>query len=280
MANYYTSNMYLGADNSGIKSGIHYLKKRGIIKDSKNIYFNSLNSQVKNKRMKYLPEITKHLKNIYYALEVNKNFDCNILIGGDHSISLASVSHSVDNIEDLAVIWIDAHADINTEITTNSGNLHGMSVSALLGLGNPEWVYFKERATFLKPKNIIYIGLRDIEPDEFLLLKKLGIKFYSYDIITKFGLDILLDTIINDLKANNIKNLHISYDLDSADPNIAPGVSTPVENGLSFNETIYLFKNLQQKFTLRALDIVEFNPQNDVEDKTANLIKEILNCIE
>lgn len=273
-----TSNMYLGADNREIKDGINYLKKKNVIKDTIDINVSDCYKMDKNeKNLKYCSSVVSHLRNIHSILhdQIGRNI-VPILVGGDHSISIASVAHTVDSFEELAVIWIDAHADINTHETTNSGNIHGMSVASLLGMGNNILSSPFKRIKYLKPENIIYIGLRDVEKKEQEIINRLGIYYVSSEQIRKEGIKSIIVSVNSYLKQRRIKNLHISYDLDVVDPNEAPGVTTAVKNGMSFQETKDVLSNFYERYDVRALDIVEFNPKRDIENKTALLIKSIL----
>lgn len=265
-----TSNMYLGADNIGILEGISTLKNNGIFSETTDCLIQEVNQTTQNQNnLKYHTIIVDYLKKLYQLyLDSLKEGDKPILIGGDHSIAIASVVHSLERYKNLGVIWIDAHADINTEYTTSSGNIHGMSVASLLGKGDNELANFIERTNYLDPKNLVYIGLRDVEVEEKKLLNAKGIKYYTFLEVQKKGIQLVMDEIFNYLKKNNIEKVHVSYDLDSADPQLVPGVSTPVPGGFTLSETIFILEQLHNQFDIIAFDIVEFNPIQDEENKT------------
>ncbi len=276
--NVITSNMYLGADNPEIKTGINVLNNENVL--PKNAIATSpvtANGITRTKKMKYYFEILHHLKEIHHIYtEVSEKNEKNILIGGDHSIAIASGAHSLDNYDNLGIIWIDAHADINTNDITNSGNVHGMSVAALLGLGDDGLVNFVPRKNYLLPENIVYVGLRDVEPEEQELLDKLNIKHFTANDVKKLTIEKVMEESIAHFKKQKVKNLHISYDIDSADPSIAPGVTTDVPNGLDLKETIFIFEQLNKAFNVVAVDVVEFNPITDIDNLTVNFVKQIL----
>ncbi|MFC6347775.1 arginase [Vagococcus carniphilus] len=273
-----TSNMYLGADNPGIKTGIDVLKNESVLPDG-TLFTNPVTSHgiTRTKKMKYYFEILDHLKEIHQSyIAHSEKGEKNILIGGDHSIAIASGVHSLENYDNLGVVWVDAHADINTNDITNSGNVHGMSVAALLGLGDDGLVNFVPRTKYLKPENVVYIGLRDVEPEEQALLDKLRIKHYTADEVMSLGIETVMKESIAHLKAQKVKNLHLSYDLDSADPTLVPGVTTDVPNGLDLKQTLYIFRQLHKAFNVVAFDLVEFNPEKDVDNQTVDFIKQIM----
>jgi arginase len=188
-------------------------------------------------------------------------------IGGDHSMGIGSITGLARSVrerfnQDLKVIWIDAHADINTPTTTETGNLHGMPLSFLLGLVNEkidglEWI-----DPCLKPENLVYIGLRDVDVGEKQILKKYNIKAFSMHEIDRYGIGKVVDMTVDYLSKgdNGQSPIHLSFDIDALDPSVAASTGTPVRGGLTFREGHYICEALHSTGRLVGLDLVELNP--------------------
>ena len=171
-----------------------------------------------------------------------------ITLGGDHSIGQATVSSSFSEYKnDLLVVWVDAHADIHTDDSTISGNTHGMPLSGVLGLMH------NRSAPILKsldPSNLVYYGIRDIEKPEMNFIRHLGIKHFSN-----------LPELIDYINFKQKKNVHISFDVDALDPHYLDSTGTIAPYGISPEEFIFLYKYISKRSVIRALDVVEFNPE-------------------
>ncbi|MBC2856716.1 MAG: aminotransferase class I/II-fold pyridoxal phosphate-dependent enzyme [Cetobacterium sp.] len=194
-----------------------------------------------------------------------------ITIGGDHSIALGSIS-GVSLEKEVGVVWIDAHGDMNTDETTISGNIHGMPLALLQGVGDRDLVNCFYEGAKIDSKNVVIIGARDLDVKEREVIEKLGVKVIHYDDIMHKGLENVLDEIKDYLK---IDNIHISFDVDSVDPEFAPGVSTPVRSGFTPEEMFQTFKFLFKNYSITSVDIVEFNPVNDKNNKTGDFVNEL-----
>lgn len=194
-----------------------------------------------------------------------------IVIGGDHSISLGSIS-GVALEKEIGVIWIDAHGDMNTDETTMSGNIHGMPLALLQGAGDRDLVNCFYEGAKIESKNVVILGARDLDVKERQVIEELGVKVISHDEVVHKGLDNILEEIKSYLK---IDNIHISFDVDSVNPEYAPGVSTPVRNGFTPDEVFKTFRFLFKTYSITSVDIVEFNPVNDVNEKTMNFVNDI-----
>ncbi|KAK5779771.1 arginase PWA37_000983 [Arxiozyma heterogenica] len=192
-----------------------------------------------------------------------------LTLGGDHSIAIGTVSGVQEAYSDLGLIWIDAHADINTLESTDSGNLHGCPVSFLLGLHKdiecPEsfkWVPGK-----LNPNKIVYVGLRDVDKAEKKIIKDLGIKAFSMYHVDKFGINKVIEMALECLHPNGGRGpIMCSYDVDAVDPLFVPATGTPVRGGLTLREGLFLVERLAETGDLVALDIVECNPDLAIND--------------
>lgn len=280
MYTYVASNLYLGANNDGIKDGIELLKERKILPEDVpyvKVPETLLGSFDARPKLKYYTDVLDHLKKlsaVYQAVEGKR-----LLIGGDHAIGIPSVAVSLNETPNLGVVWIDAHTDINTDQITNSGHIHGMSVASVMGLGEKELASFVEPDRYLKPENLVYIGLRDVEPAEQQLVDEMNILNFPYAKVTELGLEEVLRQINEHFQKQGIETIHLSYDLDSADPTLVPGVSTPVPGGFDLAETLQIMDNFFDNYTVSNMDIVEFNPKNDNQDKTYAFLTAILDHI-
>ncbi|KAF8997144.1 Ureohydrolase [Hymenopellis radicata] len=182
-----------------------------------------------------------------------------LTLGGDHSLAMGTISGTLNTHPDACVIWIDAHADINTPETTDSGNIHGMPVSFLLGLGGkvPEFEWVK---TLLKAERLVYIGLRDIDAGEKRILKENKIKAFSMHEVDKYGIGKVVEMALDHVNPDRKLPIHLSFDVDALDPSVAPSTGTPVRGGLTFREGHYICEAIYETGLLVALDLVEVNP--------------------
>lgn len=197
---------------------------------------------------------------------------------GDHAASMGTVAATSTQVQTLGVIWIDAHADLNVESTTPSGNIHGMPVAALLGLmETAELNNLHFAGPKMKPEHMVYIGLRDVDPGEKILLAEHGIlHFYWEDVVAK-GLDTCLTEIVS--RFQEVDKVHVSLDLDSMDPELIPGVSVPVAGGFTPSDTHHILRTLLEKTPVGAVDLVEYNPALDKDDITAQYVLETLDLL-
>ncbi|PWN49459.1 putative arginase [Violaceomyces palustris] len=197
-----------------------------------------------------------------------------LTLGGDHSLALGTVSGSLRAHPDAALIWIDAHADINTPLTTPSGNLHGCPVSFLLGLDGTDVEPFNAwlpKKPLLTPDRLVYIGLRDIDEGERKILKENNIKSFSMHHVDKWGIGKVVEMAldhVNGAPGKRDRPVHLSFDVDALDPSVAPSTGTPVRGGLTFREGHYICEAIYETGLLVALDLMEVNPSL-LEDKDA-----------
>ena len=196
-----------------------------------------------------------------------------LVLGGDHSLSIGSVSGSA-RARRIGLIWIDAHADFNSEATTPSGNIHGMSVAALVGLGHPLLTGLAGRTPVIRPERVVIVGARDIDSDERLALREAGILVFTMFDIDRRGMAKVIEEAIRVAGADG-GGFHVSFDLDAVDPREAPGVGTPVIGGISYREAHLAMEMIAQSGGLRSLDLVEVNPILDERNATAELATEL-----
>ncbi|CAA7271595.1 unnamed protein product [Cyclocybe aegerita] len=182
-----------------------------------------------------------------------------LTLGGDHSLAMGTISGTLMKYPDACVVWIDAHADINTVETTGSGNIHGMPVSFLLGIGSKvdEFSWVKP---LLKADRLVYIGLRDIDAGEKKILRDNNIKAFSMHEVDKYGIGKVVDMALDHVNPNRDRPIHLSFDVDALDPTVAPSTGTPVRGGLTFREGHYICEAISETGLLVALDIMEVNP--------------------
>ncbi|NLJ70904.1 MAG: arginase [Clostridiaceae bacterium] len=212
-----------------------------------------------------------------YACEIFAQGNTPVMIAGDHSIGMASVAATAANYNNLGLVWVDAHSDINTDTTSITGNIHGMPIASLLGLGSQELTQLSGEKACLKPENILYLGLRDLDPAETEFINNLPIKAYYYDEIAVRG----LNEVLAEIKTTwHTENIHLSFDFDSMDPQVMPGVSVPVPGGFTENDAFTILDFFKNNFKCRSYDFVEYNRTKDVADQSLNtclkLIKSIL----
>ncbi len=180
-----------------------------------------------------------------------------LLIGGDHSQAFASISAITNKYPNLRILWIDAHADMNTPDTSPTGNSHGMPLSGLLGLVDKNIWGMPWMNQLLKPDQVIHIGVRDIDQGEIELMKKHNIEYYTPVDVAEKGLEAILADI-----AKRWKGLptHLSFDIDGLDDSLVPATGTPVGQGLDMNHGRTIIEAAKRDFDLVACEIVEFNP--------------------
>lgn len=188
-----------------------------------------------------------------------QNGELPVTIGGDHSLAMGTISGTLSKYPDACVIWVDAHADINTVESTDSGNIHGMPVSFLMGLGSkvPEFSWVKPA---LKTDSIVYIGLRDVDAGEKKILRENNIKAFSMHEVDKYGIGKVVDMALDHVNPNRDRPIHLSFDVDALDPSVAPSTGTPVRGGLTFREGHYICEAVYETQCLVALDLMEVNP--------------------
>lgn len=200
-----------------------------------------------------------------------------LFFGGDHAAAIGTVAGAAAHTDRLGLLWIDAHSDINTDATTVSGNIHGMPVSALMGEGNAKLCSIFGDQPKLAPQDAVLFGLRDVDPPEWEIIRRLGVKCYPFEEIARRGQDECLAEALDYLKP--VSRLHISFDLDSMDPKRIPGVTVPVEGGFTERAVLTLFEQLLPMEKLSSIDIVEYNPAYDIENRTARFVNELTEFI-
>jgi arginase len=197
-----------------------------------------------------------------------------IFLGGDHSISIGTVSGAARASGRTGVIWLDAHADFNTPETSPSGNIHGMPLSVLTGRGHPDLVGIGGGDASVRTEDVVILGLRSVDAEERGLLLKAGVRVYTMKEIDAYGIARVVRRALGDL--SHLDRIHLSVDLDAVDPSIAPGVGTPVRGGLSYREAHLVMELINEAGIVTSLDVVELNPILDYGNETAELAVELV----
>jgi arginase len=197
-----------------------------------------------------------------------------IVLGGDHSLTIGSAAGSARQARP-GLIWIDAHADFNTDETTPSGNIHGMSLAALTGRGHPLLTAIACRRPAYDSTQVALVGARDLDPLERVALRNSGVRVFTMHDIDRRGMAEVMDEAISVIQRNS-DGYHVSFDLDSIDPREAPGVGTPVAAGISTREAHLALEMLFEAGGLRSLDMVEVNPILDERNTTARLAVDLI----
>lgn len=202
-----------------------------------------------------------------------------LLIGGDHSLAVGSISavshHCQQQGRKLGCIWFDAHADINTPASSPSGNIHGMPVSMLLGSGHQEYRELGHQEPKLDPSRLALVGLRSIDSEEKTLCRNAKLHAFTMREVDSLGMKAVLDQILTEFKNQGVDWIHASFDIDALDPICAPAVSTPVSGGLTARESRLALEMLAETQIAHSMDLVELNPVHEQNLKTAQLSIEL-----
>jgi len=195
-----------------------------------------------------------------------------LTLGGDHSGAIGAVGGLVKAHQGgrVGVLWVDAHADINTPASSPSGNIHGMPLAVLLGHGLPELVAIGGEGASIRPEDVVILGARDVDPGEREMIARLGVRAISMSEIDARGLVTCLDEALAIVQHDTI-GFHLSFDLDAVDPLFAPGVGTPVPGGLSVRESHLICEQAANTGKLLSLEVVELNPTLDLANQTGRL---------
>ena len=204
-----------------------------------------------------------------------------IMLGGDHCLGVGSITavanHCRETGKRLRVLWLDAHSDFNTNEVTPSGNLHGMPVACLCGIGPQALTHLGGDAPAMSATDIRQIGIRSVDPEEKRLIKQHGIDVYDMRYIDENGMKRTMDAALEGVDENT--HLHVSFDVDFLDPSIAPGVGTTVPGGPNYREAQLVMEMIADTGRMGSLDIVELNPIIDTRNLTAELVVELVESL-
>jgi arginase len=229
---------------------------------------------------RFIMEITEVCRNLFgYAEQAATEGRVLLTLGGDHSLAAGSIggvaaAHRARGAR-IGLVWIDAHADMNTPETSPSGNVHGMPLAAVLGHGPQELAMLGGFAPKVEPRNVALVGIRDLDEREKGLVRDSGIHAYTMTDIDRRGISTVMRDALERVLAG-AAGLHLSLDMDGLDPEIAPGVGTPVRGGLSYRESHLAMEMVAETGHLLAMDVVEANPILDHRNLTAELGSELI----
>ncbi|KPI86183.1 arginase [Leptomonas seymouri] len=277
-----------GQPKSGVELGPDYLIKHGIQTDMEKLGWKTTiekpldGKAVEARKAREKDDHIGHIQRPRLTGECTRTlYECvrrvaeegrfPLTLGGDHSIAIGTVAGVLTAYPNAGLIWVDAHADINTMSGTISGNLHGCPLSILMGLDRaniPEcfaWV-----PPVLKPHKIAYIGLREVDEAEKKILHDLNIAAFSMHHVDRYGMERVVRMAIDAVSPLGTEPVMVSYDVDAIDPLYVPATGTPVRGGLSFREALYLCERIAESGRLVALDVVECNPLLAASDAHMN----------
>ncbi|HEV8523336.1 MAG TPA: arginase [Terriglobales bacterium] len=230
-------------------------------------------------RAKYLREITatctKHAELVLKTLEAGKT---PIVLGGDHSVAAGTVAGIAEfyrrQDQKIGLLWIDAHADINTPETSPTGNVHGMPLAAIMGLGPPDLANILGFSPKVAPDNCILVGVRDVDDIEKENIRKAGVDVYTMRDIDERGMRAVMEEALRAAGRGTV-GYHVSLDMDWIDPEDAPGVGTPVRGGATYREAHLAMEIIADHSRMLGFEVVEVNPVIDEHNRTADLAVEL-----
>ena len=272
----------LGAGRRGVDMGPSALRLAGLapslqklgytVHDHGNVQMPVAEAIASENGLHYAETIAETCRQAFLELEEMPEGDFPIALGGDHSVSLGSVA-GVAQAGRTGVIWVDAHADLNTPQSSPSGNIHGMPLSHLLGSGDERLLEIWGGGAVLRPQDLVFIGLRSLDPFERAFIREHNIRAYTMKEIDKRGLAVVAEEATEYL--SDVPRLHVSFDADALDPTLAPGVGTPVPGGLNYREAHLLMELLADSEKVTSLDLVEVNPVLDIKNTTGRIMVEM-----
>ncbi|XP_008297336.1 arginase-1 [Stegastes partitus] len=286
-----------GQSRSGVEEGpdriraaglLDRLQQRGCaVKDYGNLVFDDVVEPSGGGGLRSVAAVGGANRRLSEAMKaVKEDGHTAVMLGGDHSLAIGSIHGHAAAVGQLSVVWVDAHADINTPLTTYTGNFHGQPMSFLLHelqskvpvLPNFSWV-----KPCVSAKDLVYIGLRDVDPAEHYILKMLGVKVFSISEVDRLGIARVMEETCDYLTARGKKPVHLSYDVDAIDPSVTPATGTPVVGGLTYREGVYITEHLCGTGLLSAVDLVEVNPllaktDQDVQSTVNTAVDLLLGC--
>ena len=231
---------------------------------------------------RHLPEVVAWNRLVHDAVHAELALGrLPILLGGDHCLGLGSISavarHCREVGKKLRVLWLDAHADFNTSQLTPSGNIHGMPVACLCGHGPQALIEIGGQVPAINPKWIRQIGIRSVDAGEKRFVHEVGLEVFDMRYIDEMGMRHTMELALATMDANT--HLHVSFDVDFLDPDIAPGVGTTVPGGPTYREAQLCMEMIADTGRLGSLDVMELNPALDIRNKTADVAVDLIESL-
>jgi arginase len=226
-------------------------------------------------KARFLPRIVETCEQVAVRVaEAEREGMCPLVLGGDHSIALGTLGGMASVHGPGGVIWLDAHGDLNTPSTTPSGNVHGMPLAAALGKGGPGFESGVWPLPSVEPGHVALLGSRSLDDGERELIHELGLAVFTMSEIDRRGLEAVVRDALGVVAGAAF--VHLSLDLDVVDPEVAPGVGTPVRGGLSYREAHLAMELAAEAGIVDSLEVVEVNPILDSRNRTARLAVELV----
>jgi len=276
----------LGAGRRGVDMGPSALRLAGLspslrrlghtVQDLGNVQMPVAEALPSKNGLHYAETIAETCRQAFLRVKDTPAHVFPIALGGDHSVSMGSVS-GFAQAGRTGVIWVDAHADLNTPQSSPSGNIHGMPLSHLLGEGDARLLEIWGGGAVIQPQDLVFIGLRSLDPFERAFVREHGIRAYTMKEIDRRGLATVAEEALEYLA--DVPRLHVSFDADALDPSLAPGVGTPVPGGLTYREAHLLMELLADSSKVTSLDLVEVNPVLDVKNSTGRIMVEMASSL-
>ena len=283
--------IYYGCDNPGTHMAPKAFSKRnlpGLIEKAGHTAERITNIAIPEKPenkyrepdMKYIDEVTAFCKELAQVVSFDRhNHMFPFVVGGDHSLGMGTIAGLAQSIpaDQLSVIWIDAHTDINTNLTSDSHNIHGMPLAACLGLGSPKlFEGLGAKAPYLLPENLYYIGSRSIDPGEEDILKEHNIRTIRMPEIHEKGMEACCKELLETIKTPYI---HLSFDVDFIDADVFSATGLPIPDGPDEEETHTVLKTLFSDPRVCSADFVEYSPKYDNHEEGLDLCMELMEDI-
>ena len=204
-----------------------------------------------------------------------------LCVGGDHVMAFGSIAGVglAKGADNYAVIYIDAHGDFNTEVSSSTGNMHGMHLSYLMGYGEADIANFWGVSPLLKPQNIYFLGARALDPGEKEMAAKLNMYIRSSEQLNMSDPSEVIAGILSDIKSKGINHIHLSFDVDAIDPHYAPGTGVPEKDGITPALAYTYVRELMQSEMVKSVDLVELNANLDKDCMTEGIMQQVLSII-
>jgi ornithine decarboxylase len=263
--------MNQGCDIEGTQLATAFLKQNGIEFADEIIPNKDLFSTNGIKHGELIADVCNRLK--ISVMDALRNREFPLIIGGDHSLAMGSIAANMR--ADRAILWIDAHGDVNTPQTSVTKRAHGMPLASLMGYGDQRFLDIIDQP-YLQPEQILLFGIRSLDDPEVIFLNHHGIRYITMAEIIEKGEQVCIEEVLDHCK--RFAHTHISFDLDSIDPAYCPGVSTPVSRGLHPSIPLNLIDQLFKTVSVSSMDIVEFNPVLDNGD-SMTILNETLKIV-
>jgi len=233
-----------------------------------------------NPHARYLPEIAETCKRLAVMVEKaagDGRFP--VVLGGDHSAAVGTVSgisrHYKKKKQKIGMIWVDAHADMNTPESSMSGNVHGMPLACIIGEGPKKLTHIFNYAPKVEPEKVVIVGLRNVDQLEKQHVRDSGVHVFTMRDIDERGMKAVMGDAIR-FAMEDTAGFHVSFDMDSVDPQQAPGVGTPVPGGLTYREAHLAMEMAGDSGALLSMEVVEVNPVLDIANRTADLAVQLI----